>query len=581
MKAKNLKHSKRLNFIFLLILITVNLAVFIPSMNGDFLWDDKYFISENPYILSPYFLPNFLISPFGGLSGTDENSIRFDRSRQFYRPFSSLSYWADRKIWGFNPAGFHLTNILLHTANTIILYFILLNLGLSKISSFLSSLLFSLFPLHFENVSWISGRTDLLSFLFASLSLLFFLKFLKRKDYVLLSLSSLLYLFSLLSKESAIFLIIIYFFVLYLREPKFKDSVISMIPFILSFSVWLILRSMALGSRTFEYSGRTLSDFLSTTGHYVFRIAFPFQLSFTVDSYQIFKNVFYQIIGGLVTLLFIVTAIFLLTRKIKDSKHSFAFFSFYLLLLPSVVIIFSSFTVSFIAWRFLYLPSALFLSYLVFILFKHLKVKAVSIIAIALLCILYTVETYPKNKVFGKNETDFWLSFKNIEREDLIAKFNVGVTHLPKNEKKAVDIFNNILMTQKDHHLYRRYEVRIYEDLAQYYTFKKNFPMAEKYFNELRKIRTHQSQHFYFNYAYFLAFQGKIENGEKIVKRMLNLFPENHLVLVHSARFYILTGNYQKAFELLTKDYKLFPTRETLKLLLKLKEERQNRLPTP
>ena len=256
-----LKQTKRLNFVILLVLITVNLAVFLPSMNGDFLWDDKYFISDNPYILAPHFLQNLLITPFGGLSGMDENSIRLDRSRQFYRPFSSLSYWLDLKIWSFNPAGFHLTNILIHTINTIILYFILLNIGFSRIASFLSSLLFSLFPFHFENVSWISGRTDLLSFLFASLSVLFFIKFLKRKNYLPLILSSCLYLFSLFSKESNIFLIVIYFSILYLREPRFKNSVIYTIPFTLSFLVWLILRSVALGSRTLAYSGRTLVDF--------------------------------------------------------------------------------------------------------------------------------------------------------------------------------------------------------------------------------------------------------------------------------------------------------------------------------
>jgi tetratricopeptide (TPR) repeat protein len=574
-----LKQTKRINFIILLILITVNLAVFLPSMNGDFLWDDKYFISDNPYILAPHFLQNLLITPFGGLSGMDENSIRLDRSRQFYRPFSSLSYWLDLKIWGFNPAGFHLTNILLHMINTIILYFLLLNIGLSRMASFLSSLLFSLFPFHFENVSWISGRTDLLSFLFASLSVLFFIKFLKRKNYVLLILSSCLYLFSLLSKESNIFLIMIYFFLIYLREPKFKDTFIPTIPFVLSFLAWLILRSVALGSRAIVFSGRTLIDFLSTIGFYFFRLVLPFNLSFTIDSYQVFQNVLYQILGGIMTLLFIASAILILIKKLKNPKHGLALFSFYLLLLPSVVIIFFSSTVSVIAWRFLYLPSALFLSYLVYILFKKIKVKAVPMAVVALLCVFYTAEIYPKNKVFGKNETDFWLSFKNIEREDLIARFNIGVTYLPIDENKAMYVFNNIF-SQKDHPFYKKYEAKIYEDLAQYYTFKKDFETAEKYFNKLRQIRRHQSQHFYFTYANFLAFQGKIPEGEGIVTGMLDLFPENHLVLFHSAVFYMLIENYEKASELLEKDYRLFPTRETLRFLKKLEEERKNTLQT-
>jgi len=543
-------------------------------MKGDFLWDDKYFISENPYIQGPHFLKNVLITPFGGLSGTDENSIRLDRWKQFYRPFSSLSYWLDCKIWGFNPAGFHLTNILIQMINTILLYFILLNIGLKPVASFFSSMLFSVFPFHFENVSWISGRTDILSFLFVAFSVLFFLKFLKRKNYTFLILSSLLYLCSLLSKESNIFLIVVYFFILYKRAPKFKESVVSMIPFGLGFLVWVILRCIALGVRTFEYSGRTLFDFFSTIGFYTIRILFPFNLSFTVDSYDVFMNVLFQILGAIIFLLFIVSTILLLKKNSKYVLSILAFFSFCLFLLPSVVIIFSSATTSLIAWRFLYLPSALFVSYLVWVLFKKIKYKSISIIFLSLLCIFYSVEIYPKNIAFGKNETDFWLSFKNIDLEDMITKFNVGVIYLPKDEKKALEIFNDIL-SQKEHHRHKIYEVKIYENLARYYTFKKNFKMAEEYFNKLLEIRRYQSQHFRFTYAYFLAFQEKISDGEKIVREMLNLFPENHLILFHSALFYMIIENYEKAAELLTKDYELFPTRETLRFLKKLEEQRK------
>jgi len=104
--------------------------------------------------------------------------------------------------------------------------------------------------------------------------------------------------------------------------------------------------------------------------------------------------------------------------------------------------------------------------------------------------------------------------------------------------------------------------------------------MAQKYFNKLIETRRHQSQHFYFTYANYLAFQGKISEGERIVTGMLNLFPENHVVLLHSAIFYLIAENYEKATELLTKDYKLFPTRETLRFLKKLEEEKkaQNKL---
>lgn len=562
------------DFILILILITANLAVFLPSMNGDFLWDDKYFISENPNILSRGFLKSFLITPFGGTIGTDENSRRLERLMQFYRPLTCLSYWLDCKIWGFNPAGFHLTNILFQIANTLILYFVLLNLGLNRIASFFSCLLFSVFPFHFENVSWISGRTDLLSFLFAAFSLLFFIRFLPRKKYLFLILSSLFYLCSLLSKENNIFLIVIYFFILYWKEPKFKNLIIQVIPFGISFLIWATLRSIALGYLSLGHSGRTLLDFFSTIGFYSTKLLFPFNLSFTVDSYRIFKNLPCQILGMMATLLFILSVFFLLKKKQKIPIPALMIFSFYILLLPSVILIFSATTASFIAWRFLYLLSALFVCYLVYVLLKTLKQKSVSTILILLLFFLYAVEIHPKNKTFGKSETDFWLSFKNIEREDIMAKFNIGVAWLPKDEKKALEIFNDII-SHREHYSHLLYEIRICEELAQYYTFKKNFPAAEAYFKKLLELQSFQSQHFHFTYAFFLAFQGKTSEGEKIVIGMLNMFPLNHLILLNAARFYILTENYERARELLTKDYNLFPTREGLLLLKRLEQEKK------
>ncbi len=129
--------------VYLLLLVTVNLALFLPSMSGDFLWDDKQFISENPYVQGSGFLRTFLFSPFGGFSGLDENSKRQDGEMRFYRPLVSLSYWLDFKTWGLNPAAFHLTNILIHTLNVIVLFYVLIGLALSPRAGFFGALLFS------------------------------------------------------------------------------------------------------------------------------------------------------------------------------------------------------------------------------------------------------------------------------------------------------------------------------------------------------------------------------------------------------------------------------------------------------
>jgi tetratricopeptide (TPR) repeat protein len=559
------------SFLCLLVLIAVNLSLFLPSMSGDFLWDDKVLVSENPYILGPGFLKKFLVLPWGGFGGMDEMSRELSRLGQFYRPFSSLSYWIDYKVWGLNPASFHLTNILLHTTNTMILFVVLLNVGWKTSMSFLGALLFSVFPPHFENVSWISGRTDLLSFLFVSLSVLFFLKFLKKKKPVHAAISSFAFLCSLLCKESGLLLIVVYFLILLQRERKFKSAALLATPYAASVLLWFLLRSLALGFFSASYSARILPDFFSAMGFYVYRLLIPFDLSVTVDSQPVFSNVLFLALGGAASLLFMFSIFLLLKRSSKFSKFSLLFASFYLLLLPSATVIFFSSTVSFIAWRFLYLPSALFTSSLVYLLFSKIKHRLVPVLLLSVLCLLCVAEVYPKAKLFGKNESDFWLSIKKVEREDFIAKMNIGLHYLPKDEKKALKVFEELL-SQKEHHYYELFEARIYEEIAAYYTLHKDLEKAEKYFNELFKRRKIQSQFAYFNYSYFLALKGEVEEGERIVQNMLQLFPQNHLVLIHAAKFYVIIKDIPRAIILYEKDLALFPSKKTKLILDQLKD---------
>ena len=246
-----------------------------------------------------------------------------------------------------------------------------------------------------------------------------------------------------------------------------------------------------------------------------------------------------------------------------------------LLLLPSVLVILSSFTISYMGWRFLYIPSAVFVAYLSLVLFEKINIKAVSIIALALVCLIYTAEIYPKNKNFGQSEPDFWLGIQNIQREDMIAKMNIAQQLLYRDEPKALAVYNNIL-EQTDHHQYEVFSIRAYEELVFFYTQKKDLKKAEEYINKLFQIRDVQSQFFYFTYATFLAHKGEPDEGKKIVADMLSLFPQNHQVLIHAANFYITVNEKEKAIGLLRQDYSLFRNSETLKLLQQLEDSLQN-----
>ena len=565
---------RRFLLILILLLLTLNLFIFLPSMKGDFLWDDKYFISENQNILSQGFLKHFLLSPFGGGEGFDENSPKAGQNRQFYRPLTSLSYWLDSKIWGLNPAAFHLTNILLHLLNSILLFCLLLRLGFGRPASFSGALLFSVFPVHFENVSWISGRTDLLSFLFASLSLLFLLKFLEKKGFLRLTISSLFYLAALLSKENVILLPLLYLLMLYLKRRLVKDILFPLLPFCLGFLTWAVLRFNAFGSSEFHYSGRTLPDFLGTMGFYAWKMIFPFDLSVTINASQIFRQAAYQIFGLFLVSLLALSILLILKRRGKEAPYFFPVPVYFIFLLPSTAVIFSLASISLLAWRFLYLPSAVFVSSLVYVLFQKIRRRAVSVAILIFLLIAYAAEIVPKNALYGRDETNYWLGITNLSREDLIARFNTGIKYLPIDEGKALRIFEDIL-GEKDHPLYGMWKIRVYEELAIYFAFQKDFPKAEHYFQELMRTPPGLSLHAAFNYAYYFAFSGKAQEGEQIILEKLRAFPRNHFVLTRAAKFYLVIKDYEKAAALYVQDYEIFPARQTRKLIEELRGLRQ------
>ena len=99
-----------------------------------------------------------------------------------YRPLRTLSFAVDYAFYGLNPTGYHVTNLVLHILASIIFYFLVLSLFSLSAVAFLGGLIFAVHPVHVEAVSWISGRQDLIGFLFLELSLLCYIYY-RKKDY--------------------------------------------------------------------------------------------------------------------------------------------------------------------------------------------------------------------------------------------------------------------------------------------------------------------------------------------------------------------------------------------------------------
>ncbi len=155
-------------------LLTV--AAFLPALQNGFVnWDDADNLLENPN--------------YRGLGWTQLRWMFTAFHMGHYQPLSWLSFAFDYLVWGMNPFGYHLTNLLLHAANAVLFYFIairLLSPAPSASSAFgehslrvaagFAALLFSVHPLRVESVAWATERRDVLSGLFFLSTLLCYLK---------------------------------------------------------------------------------------------------------------------------------------------------------------------------------------------------------------------------------------------------------------------------------------------------------------------------------------------------------------------------------------------------------------------
>ena len=149
-------------------------AFFSPTLKNGFVWDDEYNLLNNSY--------------YRGLSW-DHLAWMFTTIHDAnYHPLCWLSLGVDFSLWGLHPAGYHLTDLILHGLNAVLLFRLIVDLLVHRSTApgqeslaihggaALGALFFALHPLRVESVAWISTRGDTLCGFFYLLTLLCYLR---------------------------------------------------------------------------------------------------------------------------------------------------------------------------------------------------------------------------------------------------------------------------------------------------------------------------------------------------------------------------------------------------------------------
>ena len=197
--ASGHRSMKRNSAWFLLALVMLPLLVYLPTLKHELIWDSKPMILENDLLKGEFSLS----APFrsGYWASTSQKSSGYD----YYRPLMILSFMIEKAVWGLDPFRLRLVNLLIFIAGLFILYFFLSRQTPANGIAETAVLLFALFPLHLDNITWVVGRCDLLMLFFGLLALYLFDLFLARRSvfFGLLAVAS--YLLALFSKEAALF----------------------------------------------------------------------------------------------------------------------------------------------------------------------------------------------------------------------------------------------------------------------------------------------------------------------------------------------------------------------------------------
>ena len=128
-----------------------------------------------------------------------------------YRPVRNASYAIDFFVWGSRPFGFHLTNVLIHAGNVILVFLLIRRFTVRPRMAFLAALIFAVHPMQTDSVSYISGRRDVLFALFYLAAFHAYLRYRASRSRAFFALFLGFWALSLMSKEMAVSLPLVIF----------------------------------------------------------------------------------------------------------------------------------------------------------------------------------------------------------------------------------------------------------------------------------------------------------------------------------------------------------------------------------
>lgn len=421
----------------ILLIAVISIFLYANTLQNGFVYDDDFTVVNNTFIKQLNNLPK-LINPNEYFSLSGEVT---------YRPVVTITYFLDYALYGLKPWGFHLTNLLLHVLNAVLLYIFLTlhlkprSLDLRNNQPLVISLLFAAHPVLTEAVNAVSFREDPLCFFFYISTLMLYLILRSRRyslsKVILYALSCLTYFLALLSKEMASTLpLIVLCYELFYRDRGTKMLSLLFNPYLAGYItvtlIYIFLRFGYFYNPTEVFPAPMLTERLLTipwlTLNFIKRSIVPVMLSAVYDDV---RPVLSPFSASFIWPFTIVLLLLLLSSRVrKDIAFGILFFIITLLPVLNLIPVINP-----LAERYLYMPMAGFaivLGFFIGRIEKLLTPRGYCVLFVFLLCTL-SIMTIRRN-TFWKDDYSLWTDTVKKAPGSVRAHNNLGFAYYAKKQ---------------------------------------------------------------------------------------------------------------------------------------------------
>lgn len=432
------------------------LTIVIFSLYGKTLFFDWTYLDDDVLILDKQ---DYL--KFSNIKNIFSNSVFGNTADIGYRPILNISFLLDKYLYGLNPIGYHLTNILIFLFSVFFIYLIF-SYKHDRLLSLFICIFISVHPILEGIVSWIPGRNDSLLVLFAAISFCLFYLYIKTNKKYYLSLHIICLLLCLFSKETAIVIpFLLFLFVLCFYKISKRQLFVLILLWLISCLVFVSFRCYALkygSDLSFIYIVKNIYINFFVLVKYFYNILFP--IKFNLNNFFVDFSLF---IICLLLLIFVVI-------KFKYSNKKLIFFcclSFIVFILPTIVR-----TQNVYSCNRIFLPM-IFLLYLLLDIIDKKKINKYMFLIFIIVVTTYFSITFVEIDKF-KNR---WVFYNDAIAENptdpfFYAKFGMMLSDLKMHKEAEEKLLKAIELD--------KYNYNHYNNLAVVYMKEREFKKAKE-----------------------------------------------------------------------------------------------------